>query len=255
MNEQLKILVELQKLDSLILESRIKIDAMPSKISSQEAPLKNAEAAYEKARQNHAALEKKKKEKERDIEDISEKIKKIKQKTSDVKTNKEYQALLKEIEAAEREIGASEDELLNVMESLEESSKLLKAEDARIAEEKAKIDAVRKDIEMQMSIREEEVKKLKENRKNFIEKIKSDIYNNYVNLLKAHRGLAVVEAKNEICQGCNMHIPPQLFVELKTSEEIINCPQCMRILYYCPPERDAREPEAETQKAAAGENG
>ena len=34
-------------------------------------------------------------------------------------------------------------------------------------------------------------------------------------LLEKCNGLAVVEARDEICQGCNMNIPPQMFVELR----------------------------------------
>ena len=41
------------------------------------------------------------------------------------------------------------------------------------------------------------------------------MYNEYMKVLKACGGLAVVEARDEICQGCNMNIPPQMFVEIK----------------------------------------
>jgi predicted nucleic acid-binding Zn-ribbon protein len=51
-------------------------------------------------------------------------------------------------------------------------------------------------------------------------------------LLEICAGLAVIEVKDEICQGCNMNIPPQLFVELKKNEEIYNCPHCRRIIFY-----------------------
>ena len=251
MNEQLRLLTKLQELDSVILAARMRIDAIPSQISSQEGPLKNAEAAYETAKQNHAALEKKKKDRERDIEDISEKIKKLKQRTSEVKTNKEYQAHLKEIEAAERDIKASEDELLSVMESLEESAKRLKAESGRINEERAKIEVVKGELGEEVARHEQELKGLKGERKKIVDKIESDLYTQYMNLMKANRGLAVVEARNEICQGCNIHIPPQLFVELKKNDEIMHCPQCRRILYYVPPESDARQQAANSQEAAA----
>ena len=251
MNEQLRLLVELQRLDTSILTDRMMIDAMPARISSKEGPLKSAEAAYESAKQRQASLEKKKKDKERAIEDTKEKINKLRQRTSEVKTNKEYQAHLKEIEAAEKEIRGSEDEILSVMESLEESSRLLKAEESRIAEEKRKVDALRKELEGEISRCEEELKKLKGKRKGFVAGIEDDIYRQYMTLMKTHRGLAVVEAKNEICQGCNIHIPPQLFVELKKNEEITHCPQCRRILYYVAPEENNAQPEAGDGKAAS----
>jgi predicted nucleic acid-binding Zn-ribbon protein len=51
-------------------------------------------------------------------------------------------------------------------------------------------------------------------------------------LIESSGGIAVTEVKGEVCQGCNMNIPPQLYVEIKSNEEIIQCPQCHRILYY-----------------------
>ncbi|MBI3593114.1 MAG: hypothetical protein HY099_06515 [Nitrospirae bacterium] len=131
-NEQLSLLTELQKLDTIILSARMKIDSLPEKISSREVPLIKAGASYEDAKQSHAALEKKKKDKERDIEDANEKIKKLKQRTSEIKSNKEYQAHLKEIERAEKDLKSAEDESLSIMESIEKSSRLLEAEHARI---------------------------------------------------------------------------------------------------------------------------
>lgn len=238
MNEQLQFLVELQKLDTVILSTRMRIDGIPAAISSHEGPLKNAEAACEKISQNHAILEKKKKDRESAIEDLGERVKKLKQRSGDIKNNKEYQAHLKEIDKAEKDIKTAEDEILVLMGSLESSAKLLKEESSRIGEEKVKIEALKKELEKEVLQGETELKKLKAERKKIVEKIEKDIYTLYVNLLKAKRGLAVVEAKDEICLGCYLHVPPQMFVELRDNKEITECPQCMRILYYVAPAED-----------------
>ena len=47
------------------------------------------------------------------------------------------------------------------------------------------------------------------------------------------RGTAVSEAtKDAMCSQCHVKLRPQMFVDLKRSEEIFQCPQCNRILYY-----------------------
>jgi hypothetical protein len=247
-NEQLRLLIDLQKLDSIMLSTRLTMDAIPARISSNEESLKNAEAAYENAKQQLASLEKKKKDKERDIEDIKEKTQKLKQRTSEIKTNKEYQAHLKEIEKAEKGLKSAEDEMLSIMDSLEGASKVIEIEKGRITEEKAKIESMKKELEKEVIRCGEELKRLKGDRKKLIDKIDTDIYNEYMTIMKAHRGLAVVEAKDEACQGCNMHIPPQIFVEIKTGDKIIHCPQCRRILYYLKPEQHQ---EVGSQKTAS----
>ncbi|MEC4676888.1 MAG: C4-type zinc ribbon domain-containing protein, partial [Nitrospirota bacterium] len=77
-----------------------------------------------------------------------------------------------------------------------------------------------------------ELNALMEERDRLSASIEPDIYKTYMTLLDSGNGLAVTTAKDEICQGCNMNMPPQLFVEIRNNEEIIQCPQCYRILYY-----------------------
>ncbi len=232
MNEQLRLLIELQRLDTVILTLHSKIDTLPGTIAASEVPLKKASTSLENIKQGHAAMEKKKKDKEMDIEEISNKIEKMKRRTSEIKNNKEYQAHLKETEKAEKDLKAAEDELLNVIESIEKSSKLLAAEQASISEEQAKLDVIKVEIEKRIAADKQELKKLKGDRKKFTEKLDPDIYTRYIGIMRSRKGLAVVEAKNEICSGCNLHIPPQMFVELKQNTEITHCPQCRRILFF-----------------------
>jgi predicted nucleic acid-binding Zn-ribbon protein len=231
-NEQLRLLVELQKLDTGILELHYKIDKLPASIAASEGPLKKAEVSFEAVKQSCAALEKKKKERESAIDDIGQKIKKLAQRTSEIKNNKEYQAHLKEIQKAEKDLKSAEDDLLDAIESLEKSAKLLTSEQARVSGERSKLEAIRVELEQTAAVEKQGLKNLKADRKKFIEKIDPDIYERYMATMKSGRGLAVVEARNEVCQGCNLHIPPQMFVELKKNDEITLCPQCRRILYY-----------------------
>ncbi|HKN19277.1 MAG TPA: C4-type zinc ribbon domain-containing protein [Dissulfurispiraceae bacterium] len=248
MNEQLCLLIELQKIDTVILALHSKIDLMPGTITASEGPLKKSEASFENLKQGCAAMEKKKKDREQAIEDINEKIKKLTQRTSGIKNNKEYQAHLKEIEKAERDLKSAEDELLDTIESIEKTSGLLAAEQSSVTGERSKLDVLRQEIEKTIALDRRELKKFKEDRKKFIEKLDPDIYGRYIATMKSGRGLAVVEAKNEICQGCNLHIPPQMFVELKKNEEITLCPQCRRILYYNDSDVASTEAKAEELK-------
>ena len=53
----------------------------------------------------------------------------------------------------------------------------------------------------------------------------------YQLLLDRRGGVAVVEARNGACLGCNMHLPPQLFNSLYLAKEVQTCPHCNRLLY------------------------
>jgi predicted nucleic acid-binding Zn-ribbon protein len=230
--EDLRLLVELQCIDTVILEKSEIIETIPGKVSSVEQPLKDARAVYDRAKQKLDGLVKKKKDKEQHLEDVTERIKKLKARVSEIKTNKEYQAHLKEIESAEKDQRAVEDEVLAVMEALDTTQKEVKALEVEVKTEEEKIDAFKKKLREDIATVEREIDDLRLRREKYVMALDKDVYSMYTKLLEARRGLAVVETRGEVCQGCNMNIPPQLFVEIKKNEKIIQCPQCSRVLYW-----------------------
>ena len=48
--------------------------------------------------------------------------------------------------------------------------------------------------------------------------------------LKKENGLAIAKVRNEVCTGCNMNIPPQLYNEVLKLNRLIQCPNCKKIL-------------------------
>jgi hypothetical protein len=208
------------------------INEIPLNISGVETRLNKILTNLDKIKQGLESLEKKKRDKERTLDDINEKINKLKTRIKEIKTNKEYQAHLKEIESVEKERYAVEDEILLIMEEIEASLKELILREETIRSEKSKVDEFKKRLEGEVLEAEKELLALNEARSGIIGSIDEELYNLYMGLIKSGKGLAVVEAKEEICLGCNMNFPPQLFVELKKNEQIIKCPQCHRIIYY-----------------------
>jgi len=238
LNEQLNRLIELQKIDTEIHILRDMINAFPKKITEAESPLKETQLAFNMISQKLDALERKKRDKESLLEDTGEKIKKLKSRTADIKTNKEYQALLHEIESVEKEQWSTENEILTIMEEFEATSKQTKSEEAKYKVYKEKIDVLKRKLEQERDVAEKELHVLKQDRAKIAETVDKESYYLYKTLIEACNGLAVTEAKEEICQGCNMNIPPQLFVELKKNEFISTCPQCRRIIYYTAPSEE-----------------
>ncbi len=231
MKENLKLLVDLQEVDSLILRKETEIEKLPEEIRRFRGPLLESERICAKERARYDAVEKKKKEKELEIREIGDRIDKLRSRMSDIKTNKEYQAFLKEIEAIEKEKSRKEDEVLYMMEELDEVSAGLREAEKVMEEEKKRLEAVQRDLDAKKALLEEELAGLKERRAGIAAMIPPELYTRYMDVFRKSKGLAVVEARDEVCLGCYMSIPPQLYVEIRTSNEIIQCPQCGRFLY------------------------
>ncbi|MBA4372216.1 MAG: hypothetical protein C0402_05085 [Thermodesulfovibrio sp.] len=232
MKEPIQQLIKLQEIDSRILAKRLFIDKVPGRISEQDEPLKLSRQNLEKMQQKSEALQKKKRDREKTLEDIQEKIKKMKARTPDIKTNKEYQAHLKEIESSEKEIGKIEEEVLLIMDDLDRTLKLQKTEEVVVRQELEKLEVVRKELDREVASHEKELSGLKAERLGIVNLIEPDVYTLYMRLLRAGGGIALSPAKNEVCGGCDMNMPPQLFVEVRKNEELLQCPQCQRILFY-----------------------
>jgi len=228
----LRLLIDLQRKDSLILEKRRFIDKVPMRIFEVDEPLKQAKRELDNMKKKNEIASQKKREKEIALSEAQEKIRKMKARVSDLKTNKEYQAYQKEIEASEKEIFAIEDGILQLMEEVDVVSKELKEKEAGVNAEIEKMNVFKKELDTEVAKHEKELDALKEERVGTVARIDPDIYNTYMTLLRdSGDGVAVTTARNELCSGCDMHIPPQLYVEIRKNEEIIQCPQCRRILY------------------------
>ena len=232
MKDLLKLLVDLQQRDSLILEKRRFIDKVPLRIFEVDEPLKKAKLELENIKKKQEAASRKKREKESELSETQEKIRKMKARISDLKTNKEYQAYQKEIEGCEKGISAIEDVILQLMEEIDAVSKEQKEKEAAVNAEIQKIDAFKAELDAEAAKNERELALLKQERAGMVSRIAPDVYKTYMTiLLDSGDGVAVTTARNELCSGCDMNIPPQLYVEIRKNQEMLQCPQCRRILY------------------------
>ncbi|HDH34887.1 MAG TPA: hypothetical protein ENG88_05455 [Nitrospirae bacterium] len=232
MNEQLKILVGLQEIDSSILLVIDQVDALPDKLEQYKAPLKEANDFLEKAKTQAELLNKKKKDKDMQLDEFQDKIEKLKSRSADVKTNKEYEANLKEIESFEKNRDRIEDEILAMMEEIETFSNISKEEEVKVKEAEKAFKQEEEKQEEEKKKLFSEVEAIKAKRAEYVEKLDKKTYDRYMQLLKKLGGLAVVETRNEICLGCNTNIPPQLCSDIKKGDDVHTCFYCNRLLFY-----------------------
>lgn len=232
MNEQLKRLIELQKLDSSIISIAEKIESLPGKLEKPRALLKESTTSFQKIKTRLEEINRRKKDKDLELEEVHDKINKLKSKSSEIKTNREYEAHLKEIETFEKKKFQVEDELLSLMEEGETLTGDSKTEELRLKKAEEDFRQHEKLLEEEKKGLYQEMEMYKTKRKDFVAQIDEEIYEQYMSLLKRFGGLAVVKVENEVCLGCNTNVPPQLYNDIKETENIYTCYYCKRFLYY-----------------------
>ncbi len=232
MDDQLKLLIELQHVDRkihVLMAERGKLpgmlDVLARKREASAAEFAGARTALEEA-------QKRKRDRDRDLEAGVQKVEKLKARTGEIKTNKEYQALLKEIEAAEQDNKTVEDDIIRLMETAEATAVKIKDAEQRSAAESAAIDAEQKELEATVARLNKDLQDLERERQDAAGRIDAAAMAQYEKLHRTRAGTAVVEAMNETCSGCFMRIPPQVYVNVKKNSALIPCPQCSRILFY-----------------------
>ncbi len=214
-----------------MIEKKRYIDRVPLRISEVDEPFKKARASFETMKQKAEAAAGKKKDKDKALEDAQEKIRKMRARTSDIKNNKEYQAHLKEIEASEKEIALIEEQTLQIMTDIDALQKELQEFGENVKAEAEKIQGFKNGLEAEVAVLEQELGRMKDERAELVAQVDAETYSMYMKLLRNGRGVAVSRAEGNICLGCDMNIPPQLTLEIIKGSDLVQCPQCSRILY------------------------
>jgi len=230
LRKNLKLLGELQGIDLKIDVLHGEKDALLGEIAALEDNVTIARNAIDEKNGQAEELETAKKSLEENLATEAENIVRSEARLKEIKTQKEYQAVSKEISSAKKLTSELEEQILQKTAQLEElqaqiaeKEENLKSLEANISaqqgEVQSKVDKLESDIAIGIAAKDATVKSLP-----------ASMVKRYQKLRDQRKGIAVVEAKDGCCLGCNMNLPPQVYNLLFRGEEIITCPHCQRVL-------------------------
>ncbi|MCD6319356.1 MAG: hypothetical protein J7M03_01615 [Candidatus Desulfofervidaceae bacterium] len=232
MREQLLNLIKLQELDLQITQISQKMETEPEALLTLKQELAKAQEELAEAQKELAEKEKIKKDAEWELEECENRIKKSKQKMLEVKTNKEYQALLTEIDELEKMSSEWEEKILVALEEIEKAKKNVAEREKKVKELEQRLSEAKKRLESAFTNLKKELVELRKKREEMVQTVPEDLLRRYDFIRERRNGRAVVAVDAEVCEGCNMHIPPQQYNELLRSDKFMTCPTCQRIIYW-----------------------
>jgi uncharacterized protein len=232
LKKQVALLIELQKLDLAIGRINLRKKELPEKISRLDEEFKTFLADMEAEKRNVDDLQKHHKEKEEKLKRGIENLKKTKDRLSEVKTNKEYQAVLKEIENIENKNSEIEDEIIADLEDIDRARGQLKTKENEHKAISTQYEQNKKKMEDELQVLDAELSICQKSSGDCAKQIDNPLLRRYETIKGKRNGLAVVSVWKEVCTGCHMNIPPQLYIELQRSVELMSCPNCNRIIYW-----------------------
>ena len=230
---QMETLLSLQEIELQKLEVQKVLDKVAAKIDALDQELNHSSRVIEKDRQALAELKDRYRDYDEQIRVNTILIDKIEAKRRSVKNNREYESLLKEEEQLRTRKSQVEDEMLGCMSEMES-----------LGDKISQLEEAHRQLDEQVSSDKEAVKlEASESQGRFADlasevtaveaEIAPGLLKTFAKIKKmAPDGKALAPARNSVCMGCHMNIPPQMFNELQRYDSLKLCPFCNRILYW-----------------------
>ena len=231
--DQIDILVRIQTIEIESRRIEAQIGAVSQRYEHLDRSLSTFETAITEEEERIEALQKKYRSDDAELQTSLSLISKGKENSRAVKTNKEYQSFLKEIEDLQAKISQTEDQMLEYLEQIEGGEALViskKEEYGRLLDE---VGREKKKISAEADEWEQKLVQLESDRIEVSAKANPKILNQFHKAKKSlGGGVTIVPVNNAVCQGCNVNIPPQMYIELQRFDRLRFCPKCQRIIYW-----------------------
>ncbi len=224
-------LIALQELEQKIAANQKQIAELPTVLQGLHQQIGTLKEDHEQKVTYVQEQTKRRRALEGEVEMMRTKLSRLRDQLMAVKTNKEYTAMQHEIQTAEEQIRLEEDKILEIMEDLEGMEGKLREEEREL---KSSVAALEDEIgrrEASVPGIEAELARLESEKVDLETRIELEWLERYRRIAGARKGIALAEARDELCTACHVRIRPQVYAELRLSEVIHTCDSCSRILY------------------------
>ncbi|MCA9394986.1 MAG: hypothetical protein KC900_12340 [Candidatus Omnitrophica bacterium] len=230
-HDQIKRMVEIQKLDGEIYDLRKEMGEKPKLIDKLKGEFEATKAKLNGLEEKAKSIVVSRKEFELELQSKEDVIAKANADLNQLKTNKEYSAKISEIESLKADKSQVEEKILRSYDAADAVNADIEKEKAEVAEREKVYLSKKKEIEDEVRVLDDRVKVLDSQRSEIAPHIDPQILKQYEKLLEVKEGRAIVPVNGLACGGCYMNAMPQTVNQIKMRQELIRCEYCARFLY------------------------
>ncbi len=233
MHEKLQALARLAKMDEAARAIESELSELPKQLEALRADVRRLAERLDKERADLQEVERMRASHEQELETRREQLGQARSRVNRARTAREAEAADREVEGLRRTIREREEELLKLEEALESGRERIQAHEKAYAEVEAALADEEKEIEARLAELRIRLERETQGRDELVARLGTSVVRHYERV-RARRGTGVAFLENEMCSGCKMALPSQLFVKVQRGESLERCPQCLRWVVYDP---------------------
>ncbi|HYU33051.1 MAG TPA: C4-type zinc ribbon domain-containing protein [Thermoanaerobaculia bacterium] len=245
MNLYLDTIIELQNATTQLKGAEQRLSGVPDWMRELHEEHSGRRAEIEGLEQAAETAAKERRTAEAVTQDAQEKLKKYQQQINRVTNQREYGALLQEIDTVKTQIATSESQALSALEQHEKADKELAEKresfrelDERYSGELARWEAEKPEVARQIAGLKERIATLRSGLPRQVASVFDRVLDrNPSGALAPVRPIERPPGKTQrewACSACNYRVRPQSVVEIRNSDNLVQCDSCKRILYLEP---------------------
>ena len=232
MNSELEKLIELQKTDTNIRRLKKAIESAEERRAGIEQEFERHASSIREIQNRRDATRAQRADLEKQIAENQNYLERANRNLKTAQDHKQYETAMRETDALQKQITALENKVLEQMTEIEEVEKTLAERADEISSLEGNQTQALKDFDAEVSKNREEIENETKTRHELFVTLPPQMASVYNRLAQRSRdGIAVAEVVNGACSACNMSLRKQVQQQLRTSNSIMTCESCTRILY------------------------
>ncbi|MGH7822945.1 MAG: zinc ribbon domain-containing protein [Candidatus Binatia bacterium] len=228
----IEVLASLQSVDQRLRAKTLELTESERRVAALEGAVREQTAAASAAREALAALAARQQSLETRLAATETKMRDRRMRITRIRNDKELGLAKRELDLLKEETTGLETELLDVMQQVETATAKLGDLDTGLGRLTQERDGEASTLRDALARLTGEIERERAERSLLIDRVDGELRRKYEQIFSRRGGLAVVEVREGICQGCRMRVPPQLYDEIQRNQQVILCPSCQRMLYW-----------------------
>ncbi len=165
------------------------------------------------------------------LKELSDKLAEIAGKHKLAKNEKEVKALQLEEEIAKEQVNFANEEIARLDSLAASKTEELEALKAELATEEESVKELKEAIDKNIAELEKAKNSVYEEKSVLVSTVDSKVLSFYEKIKRWAHESSVVPVTKQSCYGCHMKLSDRFYSEFVTSNEIMTCPHCGRIIY------------------------